>query len=563
MTGLADEARRQAGAAAAAGDPLQAFRLLEAAARQRGSDAPLWNSAGNAAMRAGQVEDAAAAFGRAVDADPASLEYAINHAIALGRCGRDQAAIDALVHHAAAGARDARYCSVRAARALALGQRAEAARWYDAALAAEPGHARATLGRARVALERAEPDAVEQFERAIAAQPGDRERWLGKAQALEANGRFAEAAEVAAALTAQMPAWIDALRFEAALLLKAGDPDCTRPFAAAEAALPGDPAIAAAHVEALGALDRFGAAADRAAAARTRFPAIPEFAMLEAQHAGAAGDDARAELIWRGLPLRSTERDLLEARHRLRVGQPDAAVRLLDRVREADHANVTAWALLGVAWRLLDDPRAGWLHEQPGLVAMLPLHGWTEFREEVTALLHQLHDAAAPPLGQSLRGGTQTRGGLFDRLEPPFARLASAIDATLEDYRAQLPAADAAHPVLRHRDAPWRIAGSWSVRLAGGGDHHTAHIHPLGILSSALYVEIPPPALDEDPEAGWLEVGRPAADLRLDLPPLHVIRPLPGHLALFPSTLFHGTRPFSGGRRMTVAFDVHTGGATA
>ncbi|WP_246844975.1 putative 2OG-Fe(II) oxygenase [Altererythrobacter sp. TH136] len=560
---MADEARRQAGAAAAAGDPLQAFRLLEAAARQRGSDAPLWNSAGNAAMRAGQVEDAAAAFGRAVDADPASLEYAINHAIALGRCGRDQAAIDALVHHAAAGARDARYCSVRAARALALGQRAEAARWYDAALAAEPGHARATLGRARVALERAEPDAVEQFERAIAAQPGDRERWLGKAQALEADARFAEAAEVAAALTAQMPGWIDALRFETALLLKAGDPDCTRPFAAAEAALPGDPAIAAAHVEALGALDRFGAAADRAAAARTRFPAIPEFAMLEAQHAGAAGDDARAELIWRELPLRSTERDLLEARHRLRVGQPDAAVRLLNRVREADHANVTAWALLGVAWRLLDDPRAGWLHEQPGLVAMLPLHGWTELREEVTALLHQLHDAAAPPLGQSLRGGTQTRGGLFDRMEQPFVRLADTIDATLEDYRAQLPAADAAHPLLRHRDAPWRIAGSWSVRLAGGGDHHTAHIHPFGILSSALYAEIPPPALDQDPEAGWLEVGRPAADLRLDLPPLHVIRPVPGDLALFPSTLFHGTRPFSGGRRMTVAFDVHTGGATA
>ena len=110
MTGLADEARRQAGAAAAAGDPLQAFRLLEAAARQRGSDAALWNSAGNAAMRAGQVEDAAAAFGRAVDADPASLEYAINRAIALGRCGRDQAAIDALVHHAAAGARELLVC---------------------------------------------------------------------------------------------------------------------------------------------------------------------------------------------------------------------------------------------------------------------------------------------------------------------------------------------------------------------------------------------------------------------------------------------------------------------
>jgi hypothetical protein len=35
-----------------------------------------------------------------------------------------------------------------------------------------------------------------------------------------------------------------------------------------------------------------------------------------------------------------------------------------------------------------------------------------------------------------------------------------------------------------------------------------------------------------------------------------MIRPHVGRLALFPSTLFHGTRPFSAGERMTVAFDV-------
>jgi hypothetical protein len=26
---------------------------------------------------------------------------------------------------------------------------------------------------------------------------------------------------------------------------------------------------------------------------------------------------------------------------------------------------------------------------------------------------------------------------------------------------------------------------------------------------------------------------------------------------LFPSTLYHGTRPFTGGKRMTVAVDIH------
>ncbi len=162
-----------------------------------------------------------------------------------------------------------------------------------------------------------------------------------------------------------------------------------------------------------------------------------------------------------------------------------------------------------------------------------------------------------PPFrsGQSLRGGTQTRGNLFERAEPELARLNAALMAALEDYRAGLPPADAAHPLLRHRDDGWAITGSWSVRLAGGGDHHAPHLHPQGLLSSACYLVLPD-AADEEAQAGWIELGRPAPDLRLDLPPLYTLEPKVGHLALFPSTLYHGTRPFRQGQRMTVAFDV-------
>jgi hypothetical protein len=60
-----------------------------------------------------------------------------------------------------------------------------------------------------------------------------------------------------------------------------------------------------------------------------------------------------------------------------------------------------------------------------------------------------------------------------------------------------------------------------------------------------------------DPQAGWLELGRPPPDLRLDLPPLYAIEPNPRQCALFPSTLYHGTRRFTAGRRMTVAIDIH------
>jgi len=53
-----------------------------------------------------------------------------------------------------------------------------------------------------------------------------------------------------------------------------------------------------------------------------------------------------------------------------------------------------------------------------------------------------------------------------------------------------------------------------------------------------------------------LELGRPPPDLRIDLPPVAAIEPKLQRCALFPSTLYHGTRRFCGGKRMTVAIDI-------
>jgi hypothetical protein len=55
---------------------------------------------------------------------------------------------------------------------------------------------------------------------------------------------------------------------------------------------------------------------------------------------------------------------------------------------------------------------------------------------------------------------------------------------------------------------------------------------------------------------GWLELGRPPPDLKMDLEPIETIEPEPGYLVLFPSYLYHGTRRFPAGERMSVAFDV-------
>jgi hypothetical protein len=101
-----------------------------------------------------------------------------------------------------------------------------------------------------------------------------------------------------------------------------------------------------------------------------------------------------------------------------------------------------------------------------------------------------------------------------------------------------------------------QFTGSWSVRLVGGG-FHANHVHPMGWLSSALYIALPPDLGKE--QAGWLTLGEPQAELNLDLPPHRMVEPKPGRLALFPSWMWHGTRPFGEGERLTVAFDVARG----
>jgi len=155
-----------------------------------------------------------------------------------------------------------------------------------------------------------------------------------------------------------------------------------------------------------------------------------------------------------------------------------------------------------------------------------------------------------------VRGGTQTDGHLFQRIEPEIVAMREVIRQAVTEHAAQLPPADPKHPLLRSRPEKVEFTGAWSVRLTAGGSHAN-HVHPMGWLSSALYIVLPPDLGQDD--AGWLTLGEPQAQLGLDLPPFRIVEPKPGRLALFPSWMWHGTRPFGEGERMTVAFDVARG----
>lgn len=452
-----------------------------------------------------------------------------------------------------------------AMKARAAGDLTLAAKALDGVLHREPRHPIPLRLRARVALERGEADALARFDQALRADPGNADLHLGKAQALEVAGDAKGARIVAEQIAAQAPGFIAALSFLSSLYLAAGEDDFAAPFSAAAKKAPQDPNIVAGWVDALAGIERFDGAANVAARARVAFPTEAHFALLEAINAGSAGEWARADAIYADLAVESLQRWLAEARHRLRGGDLAGAQTDLDRAFSTASRDIAAWALQGLVWRLTDTAeakeRARWLHEQAGLVSFRKLEAPADLLERARARLGVLHESASMPLSQSLRGGSQTRGVLFQRPEPLLAELHDTIQSTLQSYRSDLPATDGTHPLLHARDTAWQLAGSWSVRLRGGGDRHAAHIHPAGLVSSALYLTVPEAAKGPQKE-GWLEIGRPPTELGLDLEPLATIQPKAGHLALFPSTLYHGTTPFRSGRsgdeRLTVAFDVIT-----
>ena len=131
--------------------------------------------------------------------------------------------------------------------------------------------------------------------------------------------------------------------------------------------------------------------------------------------------------------------------------------------------------------------------------------------------------------------------------------LRTRLAAVVAAWRDRLPVGDDTHPLLSRKPEHIRFSGSWSVRLAGGG-YHSAHTHPLGWASTALYLAMP-----DDPgedHAGQLVLGMPPPELGLDLATLRHIAPRPGRLAIFPSTTWHGTVPFAGDERLTIAFDI-------
>ncbi|HWY60932.1 MAG TPA: tetratricopeptide repeat protein [Rhizomicrobium sp.] len=222
------------------------------------------------------------------------------------------------------------------------------------------------------------------------------------------------------------------------------------------------------------------------------------------------------------------------------------------------------WALLGSAWRMMGDERDELLTGYDDLIRIFDLEApegfsnMTEFNAALNSRLGGLHNTPREPISQSLRGGSQTCGKIFNAGDELVDRLKPRIAEAVTRYIAELKP-DSGHPFRGRRRDGFRFTGSWSSRLRDSG-HHVNHIHPEGWISSCYYVGVPEAVKDETAKQGWIKFGEPGIETGLG--PRRAIQPVPGRLVLFPSFVWHGTIPFrDAAPRTTIAFDAVPAGA--
>ena len=404
------------------------------------------------------------------------------------------------------------------------------------------------------AYHRGDPDALAKVSAALKDNPHDGGLLISEA-ALRIAQRHAEPLARLEDILRRAPDWVDGHVALAGFRWELGDTDgYLGEIEAALRTLPRHAGLWKNYIALLAGSGQLLAAADAAHRARKTGFDMPMLRLIEAMHSGAGGDVERASALFADLPRELPDLPQQLARHHLRMGNLDGASVELDEARSRHPDDISNWALTEIVWRMTEDNRHGWLIGDGQLFGPLDLDMPEAELAALGDALRDLHASGSAPIGQSVRSGTQTRGDIFKRIAPSIQSLRARLAEAVSEFWDALPARDDTHPLLRQRDATPAFVTGWSIRIMGGG-FHVSHVHPEGVLSSAFYVAVPD-ALDEERQEGWVELGRPPDDLKLELGPLTAIAPRPGRLVLFPSYLYHGTRAFPAGERMSVAFDI-------
>ena len=170
------------------------------------------------------------------------------------------------------------------------------------------------------------------------------------------------------------------------------------------------------------------------------------------------------------------------ARHLLRSGRPEQAAELIEGWLYRPEGFMF-WPYASIAWRMVDQARWEWLEGHEGFIGVYDIADRLPPLDRLAGKLRDLHTLSGQPLEQSLRGGTQTDGDIFQHIDPVLVQLREAIRAVVGEHVAKFPAQDERHPLLAPRRDSIRFKGAWSVRL-----YHNPLVHLIfiGVMMMAF-----------------------------------------------------------------------------
>jgi tetratricopeptide (TPR) repeat protein len=546
----------------ALGETGEARDFLEYAVKEAPNAPSIWLSYGNLLGDLGDLHAAFAAFERAAALDPRSSDPLFNLGLTAMNAGWFDHAHSAFQRAEKLAPANTAILNARGLLEQQRGNPDAAIKHYHEAILIDPRDARSrhNMGVALRSVDQTEA-ALEQIELAIALGSMAPESFTIRAHLLAELGRFDEAVSQYHEVVKAVPEHLDAHETLARLMPQLGVADVAlESYKRALAAGPASPEL---WQSALLAANDVGDNAQLLAWAKdaeTAVGARPEFTIATAIALGRNGDPTAALAALQPLAEVFPDDGAIHAHicHTLlMLGDPKKAEAHALRATELAPLDQFGWAYLTIIWRLLNDPREAWLADYDRLVMCVDLDPEDAAEADawfgpLRASVDQLHTMMAHPAEQSLRGGTQTRGNLFEKRSPVMRSFTDEVRRAVELKLARLPQ-DATHPFIRRNSGNIKFAGSWSVRLASSG-FHINHIHQSGWLSSAFYLTLPPEVGTS--QAGALTFGVPDAAFGLDLEPRRVEIPRAGRLVLFPSYFWHGTVPFeSQSPRLTMAFD--------
>jgi Tfp pilus assembly protein PilF len=170
----------------------------------------------------------------------------------------------------------------------------------------------------------------------------------------------------------------------------------------------------------------------------------------------------------------------------------------------------------------------------------------------ITNLIEDLKNVQSKwqPPNQSANGGFQTVGNLFKYPNLNILTLKEIILNEIDLYYKKFQNEDCAF--IKKWPAEKNITG-WHIMLKEQG-YHNFHIHQSGWLSGVIYLKVVP-SLDKNEGAITFSVA--GSNISNSNLPEIIHSPAVGDIVLFPSSLYHGTIPFSTDTdRIVVSFDL-------